>query len=103
MKESQVQAAICDYLALKRYLFSRTNNAPIYDRTRGAFRALPKYTRRGWPDICVIKNGQFIGIEVKTEKGRLSPEQTALGKEVEENGGKYIVARTLDDVIRAGL
>jgi hypothetical protein len=48
--------------SLKGYLFSRTNNAPIYDRINGAFRALSKYTRRGWPDICLIANGQFIGI-----------------------------------------
>jgi hypothetical protein len=62
-KESDIQAAICDYLSLKGYLFSRTNNSPIYDKTRGAFRALPKYRRRGWPDICLIRNGEFYGIE----------------------------------------
>lgn len=101
--ESEIQAAICDYLALKGYLFSRTNNSPIYDTTRGAFRALPKYTRRGWPDICLIQNGQFIGIEVKAEKGRLSEDQKALGEEIEKNGGRYVVARSIDDVTKAGL
>jgi hypothetical protein len=104
VKESDIQAAICDYLALKRYLFSRTNNEPIYDRSKAAFRALPKYTRRGWPDITVVgKGGQFIGIEVKSDTGRLSPEQQRLGEEIEKNGGRYILARSLDDVIRAGL
>lgn len=29
-KETQIQAAICDYLAYKGYLFSRTNNAPMH-------------------------------------------------------------------------
>jgi hypothetical protein len=101
--ESQIQAAICDYLSLKGYLFSRTNNAPIYDRIHGAFRALPKYTRRGWPDICLIKQGQFIGIEVKAEKGRMSDDQKLLGEEIERNGGRYIVARAIDDLQKAGL
>jgi hypothetical protein len=102
-KETEIQAAICDYLALKGYLFSRTNNSPIYDKTRGAFRALPKYTRRGWPDICLIHGGTFYGIEVKAEKGRLSPEQEELGSDIEKHGGVYIIARSIDDVQRAGL
>ena len=103
--ESQIQAAICDYLALKGYLFSRTNNGPVVQRDKYGFRlrAMPKYTRKGWPDICLIKQGQFIGIEVKAEKGRLSDDQKLLGEEIERNGGKYIVARTLEDLIRAGL
>jgi VRR-NUC domain len=102
-KETEVQAAICDYLALKGYLFSRTNNSPIYDKTRGAFRALPKYTRRGWPDICLISRGTFYGIEVKAEKGRLSPEQEELGNEITKHGGVYVIARSIDDVQGAGL
>jgi VRR-NUC domain len=103
MKETEIQAAICDYLALKGYLFSRTNNAPIYDTARKAFRKLPKYTRKGWPDICLITGGKFYGIEVKTDIGRLSPEQKELGSEIISNGGMYVVARSIDDVQTAGL
>ena len=101
--ESQVQRAICDYLSLKGYLFSRTNNAPIYDTKRAAYRALPKYTRKGWPDICLIREGKFYGIEVKTDVGRLSPEQEELGRDIVLNGGQYVVARSIDDVQAAGL
>jgi hypothetical protein len=71
--------------------------------TRGAFRALPKYTRRGWPDIRLIKSGVFYGIEVKAEKGRLSPEQERLGQQISSNGAKYIVARGIGDLREAGL
>ena len=102
-KETAIQSAICDYLALKGYLFSRTNNAPIYDTGRKAFRALPKYTRKGWPDICLIKNGKFYGIEVKSEVGRLSLEQEELGRDIIIHGGMYVVARSIDDVQAAGL
>jgi hypothetical protein len=104
-KESDIQAAICDYLSLKGYLFSRTNNGPVVQRDKYGFRvrALPKYTRRGWPDICLIKNGQFIGIEVKSASGKLSDDQIALGKEIIANGGCYIVARSIDDLQREGL
>ncbi|MBK3666190.1 VRR-NUC domain-containing protein [Bradyrhizobium diazoefficiens] len=102
-RESEIQAAICDYLALKGYLFSRTNNTPVFDKARGIHRSLPKYTRRGWPDICLIRNGQFIGIEVKAEKGKLSDDQKELGREIETHGGRYVVARSIDDLIQVGL
>jgi|SRR6185437_11471516 len=102
-KESAIQAAICDYLTLKGYFFSRTNNNATYDKTRAAFRALPKYTRRGWPDICLINRGIFYGIEVKAETGRLSDDQKLIGDYIERNGGRYVVARSIDDLEHAGL
>ena len=48
-------------------LFTRTNNIPVYDKTRGSYRALPKHTLKGFPDIPVGKQGRFIGLEVKTK------------------------------------
>ena len=101
--ESDVQAAICEYLALKGYLFSRTNNFPTFDKSRGAFRALPKYTRKGWPDICLIKEGKFYRIECKSDVGKLSEEQKELGRDIILNGGMYVVARSIADVQAVGL
>ena len=103
MKESDVVASICDYLAARRHFFYRSNNIPVYDKARGAFRALPKYTPRGVPDIIVVKDGRFIGIEVKTDTGRLSPDQVEFGRQCNEHGGTYAVARSIDDVQRLGL
>jgi hypothetical protein len=51
-KESEFQATICGCPSIKGYLFSRTNNSPIYDKTRGTFRALPKYTILR--ELCLI-------------------------------------------------
>lgn len=101
--EGEVLAAVCEYLTLKGYLFSRTNNAPIFERSRGVFRSLPKYTLKGWPDICLVRNGKFYGIEVKSETGKLSPEQAELGRQIIHNGGEYVVVRSIEDVQRAGL
>jgi hypothetical protein len=36
---------------------------------------MPKHAMRGVPDIIVVKDGKFIGIEVKTKDGRLSADQ----------------------------
>jgi hypothetical protein len=30
---------------------------------------------KGVPDIIVVREGRFLGLEVKTETGRQSPEQ----------------------------
>lgn len=103
-KETDIQRAICDYLALKKYFFWRNNNTPIFDAGRKIFRAMPKYTMRGIPDIILIKEGgQFVGIEVKREKGVLSDHQKAFRALCDHNRALYIVAKSVDDVISYGL
>jgi hypothetical protein len=32
---------------------------------------------RGWPDLFCVRDGRALALELKTEKGRVSPEQTA--------------------------
>ena len=103
MTETQVQHAICDYLSLKKHLFWRSNNIPRFDTKRQVFYKLPKYTPRGLPDIMLIKNGCFVGLEVKTDKGRLSPEQKDFARRVQEEGGEYYTVRSIDDVKALGL
>src|SRR5689334_15853908 len=69
-KESEIQAAILDYLALRGHFCFRLNNIPaVYIDRHGArqFRKLPKYTMKGIPDIVLIHNGRFYGIECKSE------------------------------------
>ncbi len=101
--EGQIVNAICDYLALKKRFFYRNNNTPIYDPARKTFRAMPKYTMRGIPDIICVKDGRYIGIEVKTDKGTLSEHQHEFGRGLTLAGGDYVVARCIDDVQRPGL
>jgi len=101
--EGETLNAICDYLALKRYFFYRNNNAAIFDPTRKTFRSMPKHARHGVPDIIVVKDGKYIGIEVKTEKGRPSDHQLEFGRDLILAGGMYVIARGIEDVQRVGL
>jgi hypothetical protein len=103
MRESEVQAAICDYLRLRKVFFSRTNNAPIYDKTKGVFRALPKYTQRGMADIWAVKNGKIYFIEVKRPDGRMSPEQHEFMRGAVLAGAEYVLAKSIEDIQKAGL
>jgi len=54
---------------------------------------------KGVPDILGIYKGQFLGIEVKTPKGKLSPEQETFLENIRKHGGIGFVARSIDDVI----
>jgi hypothetical protein len=113
-KETEIQAAILDYLKMRGHFAFRLNNIPAtYTDRHGErrFRALGKYTMKGIPDIVLIvpmavgkaRVGRFVGIEVKAEKGKLTPEQAEFGRQCIARGGEYIVAKSIDDVQAAGL
>jgi len=55
----------------------------------------------GLPDRIAIKNGCVLFIEVKAPKGMQSEHQKRFQKCVEQCGGKYVLARSVDDVIKA--
>ena len=101
--EKDIQRAICDYLALKKYFFWRQNTGAIMDFKSGGFRAMPKYSMTGVPDIIVIRDGWFIGLEVKRPNTKQSPAQKDFEKGCKDAGGEYWVVRSIEDVKEIGL
>ncbi len=65
----------------------------IYDKAKGRFRPHPG--RIGTPDILVCLKGRFIGIEVKSPTGRVSPKQAEVIAAINDSGGFAIVARSV--------
>ena len=57
----------------------------------------------GMPDIMIIKGGQFIGLEIKVGKDKLSAIQKATGGDIIQAGGKFIVVKTFDDFLNLDL
>ncbi len=55
----------------------------------------------GIPDICGIWQGKFLAIEIKTAKGKLSPQQERKIAEITAHGGLAFVVRSIDDLIEA--
>jgi hypothetical protein len=53
----------------------------------------------GWRTIFRI--AQFVALEVKTGKGRLTKEQMSFGEQVERMGGVFACVRSVDDAKRA--
>lgn len=90
MSEGDTQRQILDYLRAKRYFVKRINVISVRGRKSDAV---------GMPDIFVLHKGKYYGIEVKAEKGKLSDAQVEFGKQITLNGGEYVVARKLEDVM----
>lgn len=103
MTETQIQSSIIDYLMLLenqgKLFMQRVNNTAIYDPIGRKFRSLAKGTKKGFPDILVLKDGKCIGLEIKTNVGKQSKEQIEIEKDFKKHGAAYHVVRSLDEVI----
>lgn len=98
MKETEIVKACLQYLELKGYLHWRSNNQGTYNKKDGGyfFRGT-----KGVPDITVIlPNGKYCGVEVKSEKGRLSEAQKELHQRILENNGYVCVVRSVSELAK---
>lgn len=60
------------------------------------------YSKPGDPDLICCVDGRYIGIEAKTPTGKPTELQLQRGREIEQAGGIWILARSVEDV-RDGL
>lgn len=101
--EKETQKTILQYLNLKKYVFWRVNNGSVFDPGFGGFRKMASFSRKGVADIYVLKGGVSYFIEVKGYSGKLSEDQIEFQKDIEREGGIFILAKSIDDVLKAGL
>jgi hypothetical protein len=108
-RETPIQKGVLDYLKLKGHHVFRVNTqgVPLHGKGfEGRFRPSPM---KGVSDLigCCGRShkdkGRFFAIEVKSETGKLTEEQALFLNNVIEAGGIGLVARSIDDVIKAGL
>ena len=98
MKETKIQAEILKYLSQKGIFCWRQNNGAVWDAKLGMYRSHSGMA--GVADILAVHNGNLIAVECKTNKGKMSPAQFLFKKRLEEAGGIYILARSVEDVTR---
>ena len=103
--EGTIQLAVMKYLKSEGVFSWRNNNQGSYDRKRGIYVSNP-YIMRGVPDIIAVipaenNIGQFVGFEVKTPKGRQSPDQKLYEKRLTKHGGRYFIVRSVADAKQA--
>jgi hypothetical protein len=99
--EKDIQRECCDWLEYNKFFFWRSNNIPVFGRNNAGvktFRSLPKHTPKGLPDIIVITNGKFIGLEIKRDGAKLRPDQAIFEENIKQNGGYYHVITNLDQL-----
>ncbi len=84
---------------MKKVFHFRNNTGAMKTEHGGFYR----FGTPGSPDIICCVNGQFVGIEVKGPKGRQSPQQKEFEQALTKAGGRYILARSVDDVVLADL
>ena len=87
------------YMHKDSFHMRRTNNIGVYDKKIGGYRQLPKYAHRGVPDIEIICDGQYIGIEVKKIDGKISQFQKEYGEIIQKCGGHYVVVRSVVEAV----
>ncbi len=56
---------------------------------------------KGAPDLVVLSGGVLVGLEVKREGAYAKPEQKAVGKVLEANGGHWFIVRSIEDAREA--
>lgn len=98
--ENGLTKSILAYLAYNGVFAWRQNNGGVYDPMRKQYRA--NSSMAGVPDIIgIMPDGRFIGIEVKSPKGKQSEYQKAFEAKCKDKQGIYIVAKTMDDFLQA--
>jgi hypothetical protein len=98
--EQGVLTAILQYLRLLKIPHGHfRNSGRIIHRPGGkiVFGKSP-LSQPGIADILACYKGHALAIEVKAPAGRVRPEQMEWLEAWEKNGGKAIIARSVDDV-----
>jgi hypothetical protein len=53
---------------------------------------------KGLSDFTIIRDGEVIFLEIKRMNGKQSAYQKTFEHDIEEHGGRYFIARSLDDI-----
>jgi len=101
--EHEIQKAICEYLDMRKVCYWAVPNGGSRNK-REAGRLKAEGVKAGVPDLCLIHDGFYYGLEVKkpatsTPKGYLSKNQKKFHKKIEDAGGTVKTVYSVADVI----
>ena len=95
--EKHIQNEIINFLRTLDIFCWVNKTQGTYDPVKRVFRRNPAMMK-GVSDVLGIVGGRFLAIEVKTDVGRVSPEQRVFLARVSTEGGIAFVARSVQDV-----
>lgn len=98
MKESDLLSYALTCLKQSGLVYWRVPNGPVMHSIGG--KMIRKCSPiKGFPDIAgVFPSGKFFAIELKTDKGRLSAEQTEWITKLNMSGAMAIVLRSKEEI-----
>lgn len=98
MKESELLSFALTCLKQSGLVYWRVPNGPVMHSLGG--KVIRKCSPiKGFPDLAgVFPNGRFFAIELKTDKGRLSPEQLDWITRLNMSGAMAVVLRSKDEI-----
>ena len=99
--EQRIQKALANHLraraAAGTYWFHPANGGARTAIEGAVLKACG--VRAGTPDLILIKDGRTYGLELKADKGRVSPAQTKAHEEMRAAGVTVAVATGIDDAL----
>lgn len=103
LKEKDLHKSLVKLLRHKqetqKFIFFHVKN-DVGRRANGFFYDLkPMGVLPGVADFCILKEGETIFFEIKTEKGKLSDNQKTFLKNVQELGHRTYVAYGWEDIL----
>ncbi len=106
MTEAQLHRAVADFLRISLMLPTIWTSLDAGAGKMSRFAAGDRKARgvqKGWPDILILNPGDHytfvLGLELKSAKGRQSPEQRAMAVSFRAVGGHYAVCLSIDEVV----
>lgn len=96
MKEQGIQRQIIEYLTLIGWFVIKNNTVGVWKEKTKHY--IPSQAK-GLADLTIIKDGNVVMIEVKAKYGKQSENQIEFQKSWEDHGGKYLLVKSIDDVI----
>jgi len=99
---NETTVLILDFLLQKHILAWRHNTLPVPIVREGIHIGYRPAVKVGLPDIMGIipPSGRFLGIEIKTGKDRLRPEQKAFLLQAIACGGLCFVVKDYEDFVK---
>lgn len=98
VRESDVVKSVLEWLQWQGVFCWRNNSGNSFIQDKYGNTRMIKFGIAGSPDIlCCLKGGLFCGLEAKGSGGQLTPDQLAFAKKVRDNGGIYLMVRSLND------
>lgn len=92
MTEKDLERAIAE---MARFLGFMVFHARPAQSNKG-WRTPVAYDGKGFPDLLLVGNERVIFLEIKTDVGRVSPDQSRWSEQIIQSGGEYFLLRPND-------